>query len=57
MEIKKIVEDLIDNFLEAGKLSLELRKKGLKKKSNLTIHLLVMEILKLINLSQKKSLR
>ena len=31
MEIKKIIEDLIDTFLEAGKLSLELREKGLKK--------------------------
>ena len=31
MEIQKIVEDLIDTFLEAGVLSLSLRKKGLKK--------------------------
>ena len=31
MEIQKIVEDLIDTFLEAGDLSLSLRKKGLKK--------------------------
>ena len=31
MEIKKIVLDLIDIFLEAGELSLSLRKKGLKK--------------------------
>jgi 3'(2'), 5'-bisphosphate nucleotidase len=31
MEIKKIVEDLIDTFLKAGELSLTLRKKGLKK--------------------------
>ena len=31
IEIKKIVEDLIDTFLEAGKISLELRSKGLKK--------------------------
>ena len=31
MDIKKIVEDLIDNFLEAGELSLSLREKGLKK--------------------------
>ena len=31
MEIKKIVEDLIDTFLEAGKLSLSLREGGLKK--------------------------
>ncbi len=29
LEIKKIVENLIDTFLEAGKISLELRKKGL----------------------------
>ncbi|MDC0353470.1 3'(2'),5'-bisphosphate nucleotidase CysQ [Candidatus Pelagibacter sp.] len=32
MDIKKIVENLIDTFLEAGKLSLVLREKGLKKK-------------------------
>ena len=31
MEIKKIVESLIDIFLEAGDLSLTLRKKGLTK--------------------------
>ena len=31
MEIQKIVKDLIDTFLEAGDLSLSLRKKGLKK--------------------------
>jgi 3'(2'), 5'-bisphosphate nucleotidase len=31
MEVKKIVEDLIDTFLMAGELSLSLRKKGLKK--------------------------
>ena len=31
MEIKKIVEDLIDTFLKAGELSLSLREKGLKK--------------------------
>tara|TARA_B100001094_G_scaffold294053_1_gene314376 strand:+ start:78 stop:842 length:765 start_codon:yes stop_codon:yes gene_type:complete len=31
MEVKKIVEGLIDTFLEAGYLSLDLRKKGLKK--------------------------
>ena len=31
MEIQKIVEDLIDTFLEAGDLSISLRKKGLKK--------------------------
>ena len=30
MEIKKIVEDLIDTFLKAGDLSLVLREKGLK---------------------------
>ncbi|MDA9617173.1 3'(2'),5'-bisphosphate nucleotidase CysQ [Candidatus Pelagibacter sp.] len=32
MDIKIIVENLIDTFLEAGKLSLVLREKGLKKK-------------------------
>ncbi len=31
MEIKKIVENLIDSFLEAGDLSISLRKEGLKK--------------------------
>ena len=31
MEVKKIVEDLIDTFLKAGELSLSLREKGLKK--------------------------
>jgi len=31
-EIKEIVEKLIDTFLDAGKLSLDLRKKGLIKK-------------------------
>ncbi len=29
--IKKIVENLIDTFLKAGEVSLELRKKGLTK--------------------------
>ena len=32
MEVKKIVEDLIDTFLKAGELSLSLREKGLTKK-------------------------
>ena len=32
IKIKKIVEDLIETFLNAGKISLELRKKGLIKK-------------------------
>jgi 3'(2'), 5'-bisphosphate nucleotidase len=31
MDIKKIVEDLIDPFLKAGELSISLREKGLKK--------------------------
>jgi 3'(2'), 5'-bisphosphate nucleotidase len=31
MEIKKIIENLIDTFLLAGELSIDLRKKGLKK--------------------------
>ena len=31
MNIKKIIEELIDTFLKAGELSLSLRKKGLKK--------------------------
>ena len=33
IDIKKIVESLIDTFLEAGKISLELRKKGLIKET------------------------
>ena len=32
IEIKKIVENLIDTFLHAGKVSLDLRNKGLAKK-------------------------
>ena len=35
MDIKIIVENLIDTFLEAGKLSLVLREKGLKKKNQI----------------------
>jgi len=31
MEIKKVIENLIDTFLKAGELSLSLREKGLKK--------------------------
>ena len=31
IDIKKITEDLIDTFLRAGEISLELREKGLKK--------------------------
>ena len=31
IEINKIVESLINTFLNAGKISLELRKKGLTK--------------------------
>ena len=47
MEVKKIVEDLIDTFLKAGELSLSLREEGsYRKKSNQIIHLLVMVILK-----------
>ena len=30
-DIKRIVEDLIQTFLDAGKISLDLRKKGLIK--------------------------
>ena len=30
-DLKKIVEDLIQTFLDAGKISLDLRKKGLTK--------------------------
>ncbi len=32
INIKEITESLIDTFLKAGKISLELRKKGLTKK-------------------------
>ena len=32
MEVKKIVEDLIDTFLKAGELSLSLREEGLTNK-------------------------
>ena len=32
MNLKEIVENLIDNFLEAGDLAIQLRKKGLVKK-------------------------
>ena len=32
MDLKKIVENLIGNFLEAGDLAIQLRKKGLEKK-------------------------
>ena len=32
MNLKKIVESLIENFLEAGDLAIQLRKKGLVKK-------------------------
>ena len=31
MEVKKIVENLIDTFLKAGELSLSLREQGLTK--------------------------
>ena len=32
INIKKIIEDLVDTFLDAGRISLELREKGLEKK-------------------------
>ena len=31
MEVKKIIENLVDTFLKAGELSLSIREKGLKK--------------------------
>ena len=31
INIKRVVESLVDTFLESGKVSLELRKKGLTK--------------------------
>ena len=33
MHLKKIVESLIENFLEAGDLAIQLREKGLIKKN------------------------
>ena len=36
-DIKKIVEDLIQTFLDAGKVSLDLRKKGLIKGLEMTV--------------------
>ena len=41
-DLKNIVEKLINTFIYAGKISLDLREKGLIKKLNLTIPLLVM---------------
>ena len=38
MDLQKIIENLVDAFLSAGDLSLELRKKGLSKKM-VRIHL------------------
>ena len=32
INIKQIIEDLVDTFLDAGRISLELRAKGLEKK-------------------------
>ena len=32
LNLKEIVENLIDNFLEAGDLAIQLREKGLVKK-------------------------
>ena len=31
MDLQKIIEDLVDTFLSAGDLSLQLREKGLSK--------------------------
>ena len=42
INIKDVVENLVDTFLNAGKISLDLRNKGLTKKQNQIIHLLVM---------------
>ena len=36
-DIKKIVEGLIGTFLDAGKISLDLRKQGLTKKIKLAL--------------------
>ena len=33
MDLKKVVEDLIESFLNAGDLAIELRTKGLNKKN------------------------
>ncbi len=44
LNLKEIVENLIDTFIHAGKISLDLRKQGLIKKLKPIIPLLVMEI-------------
>ena len=38
MDLKKVVEDLIESFLNAGDLAIELRKKGLIKEAILKEH-------------------
>ena len=43
-ETENIINSLIDTFIQSGKTSLDLRKKGLKKKLNLTTRQLQMEI-------------
>ena len=44
MNIKKIIEDLIDPFLKAGDLSISLREKGLKKEMKLIFLILIILI-------------
>ena len=54
INIKKIAEDLIDTFLDAGKISLELREKGLTKKiksDNTPVSNGDLEVNKIINYS------
>jgi len=45
MDLKKIVEDLIECFLTAGDLAIELREKGLIKKIKSNIKLITQFIL------------
>ncbi len=35
LNLKEIVEKLIDNFLDAGDLAIKLREKGLEKKNKI----------------------
>ena len=49
-DIKKIVENLVQTFLDSGKISLDLRKKGLTKKQKT----LPMSLQKKIMKSKKK---
>ncbi len=56
-EKEKITLSLIETFNKAGNLALDLRLKGLKKEIKSDNTPVRMEILKLIKLSHKKSLK